>query len=121
MFAGSHNAVIFSILKGEVDAGATYDDARAAVARGYPEVYKQTRVLAYTKDIPNDTVCASKGLDPAIKEKIKNGLRNLSKDPKGAMALKRIYGISELIDFDALFDPVRKARKLLKLDPTNFE
>jgi len=121
VFAGSHNAVIFSILKGEVDAGATYDDARAAVAKGYPEVYKQTRVLAYTKDIPNDTVCASKGLDPVIKEKIKNGLRNLSKDPKGSMALKRIYGISELIDFDALFDPVRKARKLLKLDPTNFE
>jgi phosphonate transport system substrate-binding protein len=121
VFAGSHNAVIFSILKGEVDAGATYDDARAAVAKGYPDVYKQTRVLAYTKDIPNDTVCASKGLDPVIKEKIKNGLRNLSKDPKGSMALKRIYGISELIDFDALFDPVRKARKLLGLDPTKFE
>ncbi len=121
VFAGSHNAVIFSILKGEVDAGATYDDARAAIAKEYPDVFKQTRVLAYTKDIPNDTVCASKRLDPVIKEKIKNGLRNLSKDPKGSKALKRVYGISELIDFDALFDPVRKARRLLKLDSANLE
>ncbi len=121
LFAGSHNAVIFSILKGEVDAGATYDDARAAIAKVYPEVYSQTRILAYTKDIPNDTVCASKNLDPIIKEKIKKGLRNLSKDPEGSKALKRIYGISELIDFDALFDPVRKARKLLKLDSASLE
>ena len=121
IFAGSHNAVIFSILKGEVDAGATYDDARAAVAKEYPQVFGQTRVLAYTKEIPNDTVCAAKNLDPVIKEKIKNGLRSLSKDPKESKALKRIYGISELIDFDALFDPVRRARKLLKLDSTYLE
>ena len=121
IFAGSHNAVIFSILKGEVDAGATYDDARAAVAKEYPQVFGQTRVLAYTKEIPNDTVCAAKNLDPVIKEKIKNGLRMISKDPRESKFLKRIYGISELMDFDALFDPVRRARKLLKLDSINLE
>jgi phosphonate transport system substrate-binding protein len=82
LFAGSHNAVILSVLKGEVDAGATYDDARAAVAKTYPEVFSKLRVIAYTQDIPNDSV----------------------------------YGISGLMDFDAFFDPVREAGRLLNLD-----
>ena len=115
-FAGSHNAVILSVLKGEVDAGATYDDARAAVAKTYPEVFSKLRVIAYTQDIPNDTVSARKDLDPALKQKIKTGLMHLAKTPDGSKVLKRVYGISGLMDFDAFFDPVREAGRLLNLD-----
>ena len=132
-FAGSHNAVILSILKGEVDAGATYDDARAAVAKTYPEVFTQLHVIAYTKNIPNDTVSARKDLDPALKKKIRTGLIQMSKTPDGSKVLKQVYGISGLMDFDALdeqahqfhqgprdydelFDPVREAGRLLNLD-----
>ncbi len=113
LFAGSHNAVIFSVLKKEVDAGATYDDARAAVAKTHPEVFKQLRVIAYTQDIPNDTVSARKDLDPAIKLKIKTGLMRLSKTPEGSKVLKKVYGISGFMDFDGLFDPVREAGRLV--------
>jgi len=116
LFAGSHNAVILSVLKGEVDAGATYDDARAAVAKSYPEVFTKLRVIAYTKDIPNDTISARKGLDPALKQKIKTGLMQLAKTPDGSKVLKRLYGISGLMDFDAFFDPVREAGRLLNLE-----
>ena len=117
VFAGSHNAVILSIMKGEVDAGATYDDARAAIAKDFPEVYDQVRVIAYTKEIPNDTVTARKNLDPELKKRIKEGLQYLAKTPEGSRLLKRLYGISGLMDFDAFFDPVRQARRLLKLAP----
>ncbi len=132
-FAGSHNAVILSVLKKEVDAGATYDDARAAVAKTYPEVFSKLRVVAYTKNIPNDTVSARKDLDPGLKQKIKSGLMQLAKTPEGSKVLKQVYGISGLMDFDslneqahqlhlepkdydALFDPVREAGRLLNLD-----
>ena len=118
-FAGSHNAVILSVLKKEVDAGATYDDARAAVAKTYPEVYSKLRVLAYTKEIPNDTVSARRDLDPVLKQKIKRGLMQLAKTPEGSKVLKRVYGISGLMDFDAFFDPVREAGRLLDLDFKN--
>ncbi len=116
LFAGSHNAVILSVLKGEVDAGATYDDARAAVAKSYPEVFTKLRVIAYTQDIPNDTVSARKDLDPAIQQKIKSGLLQLAKTPEGSKVLKKVYGISGFMDFDGLFDPVREAGRLLDLD-----
>ena len=104
-------------MKGEVDAGATYDDARAAIAKNFPKVYDQVRVIAHTKEIPNDTVTARKNLDPVLKLKIKEGLLYLSKTPEGSRVLKRLYGISGLMDFDAFFDPVREARRLLLLAP----
>ncbi len=116
VFAGSHNAVVLSILKGEVDGGATYDDARAAVAKTFPEVYDKVRVIAHTKNIPNDTVSVRKGLDPKTKEKIRDGLKYLAKTPEGGKVLKRVYGITGLVDLDAFFDPVRRAGSLLGLD-----
>lgn len=117
VFAGSHNAVVLSLLKGEVDAGAAYDGARAAVAKSYPDVYKKIKVIAYTEDIPNDTVTARKGLPLEIKNRIKEGLKHISKTPAGGKVLKRVYGISGLVDLDGFFDPVRKASRLLGLNP----
>ncbi len=116
IFAGSHNAVVLAVMRGEVDAGATYDDARAAVAKNYPDIFKKVRVVAYTKDIPNDTVSVRKGLSPALKETLKNGLIRISRDPKGSRILKLVYGITGLKDLDAFFDPVRQAGRLLDLD-----
>jgi phosphonate transport system substrate-binding protein len=116
VFAGSHNAVVLSLLKGEVDAGAAYDGSRLAVAKSYPDVFKKVRVIAYTQDIPNDTVTARKGLPVAIKNKIRDGLKYIAKTPQGGKVLKRVYGISGLMDLDGFFDPVRKASRLLGLD-----
>jgi len=121
VFAGSHNAVILSVLKGEVDAGATYDDARAALVKAYPDVYEKTRVIAYTKEIPNDTVSVRQGLPPEIKRRIKEGLLRLAETPEGSRVLKRVYGISGLMDFDGLFDPVREAGRLLDLNLKNLD
>ncbi|PIR01708.1 MAG: phosphonate ABC transporter substrate-binidng protein [Nitrospinae bacterium CG11_big_fil_rev_8_21_14_0_20_45_15] len=114
IFAGSHNAVVLSLLKGRVSAGAAYDDARAAVADSYPDVFDKIRVIAYTSEIPNDTVSVRNDLDPELKIKIKEGLKRLARTPVGSKVLKQVYGISGLADLDALFDPVRKARQFLQ-------
>ena len=116
VFAGSHNAVVLSLLKGEVDGGAAYDGSRAAVAKSFPEVFKKVRVIAYTKNIPNDTVTVRKGLPPAIEATIKQGLQHLAKTPEGGKVLKQVYGITGLLDLDGFFDPVREAGRLLGLD-----
>ena len=119
VFAGSHNAVVLSIYKGEVDGGAAYDGSRAAVAKSYPDVFKKIKVLAYTKEIPNDTVSVRKELPEALKVKLRNGLKKMSKSPKGSKVLKHLYGISGLMDLDGLFDPVREAGRLLDLNLEN--
>lgn len=119
VFAGSHNAVVLSIYKGEVDGGAAYDGSRAAVAKSYPDIYEKIKVIAYTKEIPNDTVSVRKDLPENLKSKIRNGLKKISQSPKGSKILKRLYGISGLMDLDGLFDPVREAGRLLNLDLGN--
>jgi len=116
VFVGLHNAVVLSILKGEVDGGASYDDARATVAKSFPEVFDKVKVVSYTKKIPNDVVAVRKDLDPTLKQKISEGLKYLAKTPKGSSTLKKVYGISGLADLDSFFDPVRESGKLLGLD-----
>ena len=119
VFTGSHNAVVLSIYKGEVDGGAAYDGSRAAVAKSYPDVFEKIKVLAYTKEIPNDTVSVRKELPEGLKVKLRNGLKKISDSPKGSKILKRLYGISGLMDLDGLFDPVREAARLLGLNLEN--
>jgi len=119
IFVGSHNAVVLSIYKGEVDGGAAYDGSRAAVAKTYPDVFEKIKVLAYTKEIPNDTVSVRKELPEGLKVKLRNGLKKISDSPKGSKILKRLYGISGLMDLDGLFDPVREAGRLLDLNLEN--
>jgi len=119
VFAGSHNAVVLSIYKGEVDGGAAYDGSRSAVAKTFPDVFDKVKVIAYTKEIPNDTVSARKGLSEDLKLKIREGLKKISQTPAGSKTLKKLYGISGFTDLDGLFDPVREAGRLLNLNMNN--
>jgi phosphonate transport system substrate-binding protein len=116
VFAGSHNAVVLSIYKGEVDGGAAYDGSRAAVAKIFPDVFDKVKVIAYTKEIPNDTVSVRKKLSEDLKIKIRDGLKQISHSPEGSKVLKKLYGISGFTDLDGLFDPVREAGRLLNLN-----
>ncbi|MEC9423451.1 MAG: phosphate/phosphite/phosphonate ABC transporter substrate-binding protein [Nitrospinota bacterium] len=116
VFAGSHNAVVFSIYKGEVDGGAAYDGSRAAVAKSYPDIFEKIKVIAYTKEIPNDTISVRKELPENLKTKLREGLKQISQSPEGSKILKNLYGISGVMDLDGLFDPVREAARLLNMD-----
>jgi phosphonate transport system substrate-binding protein len=116
VFAGSHNAVVLSIYKGEVDGGAAYDGSRSAVAKSFPDVFDKVKVITYTKEIPNDTVSVRKELSENLKLKIREGLKKISHSPEGSKVLKKLYGISGFTDLDGLFDPVREAGRLLNLN-----
>jgi ABC-type phosphate/phosphonate transport system substrate-binding protein len=116
VFLGSHNAVVLSILKGEVDGGAAFEDIRAVVAKSFPEIYKKIKVIAHTEEIPNDTVAARKDLSPEIKEKIREGLKAMAKSKEGMDILRKSYQIGGLMDLDGYYDSVRKAGTLLGLD-----
>lgn len=116
VFAGSHNAVVLSIYKGEVDGGAAYDGSRSAVAKIFPDVFDKVKVIAYTKEIPNDTVSVRKKLPEDLKLIIRDGLKQVSHSPEGSKVLKKLYGISGFTDLDGLFNPVREAARLLNLN-----
>lgn len=98
IFAGSHPNVILAIYRGQVDGGATFDDARTTVQRQFPDVLQKVKVIAYTNPIPNDTWSLNPKLPSALKARIKDRLLRIAATPEGKEALLNLYSIEGLTD-----------------------
>ena len=130
IFAGSHNNVVLAVYQGRVDAGAVFEDARATVQKSVPDVMQKVKVVWKSDPIPNDTVSFRKGLPEDVKVKVTNALLRFSQTPAGLDALKSLYEIEALADYnllvtkyqvkvptlDAFFDPVRDVQRFVGLN-----
>ena len=126
IFAGSHNNVVLAVYQGRVDAGAVFEDARATVQKTLPDVMQKVKVVWKSDPIPNDTVSFRGDLPADIKDRVTKALLRFSQQPAGLDALKSLYEIEALADYqllvtkyhvqvpnlDAFFDPVRDAARL---------
>ncbi len=121
VFAGSHNNVALAVYQGRVDAGAVYEDARGSVQKTLPDVMQKVKVVWRSDPIPNDTVSLREGLPAEVKDRVTKALLRFSEQPAGLDALKALYEIEALADYellvskykvrvpslDAFYDPVR--------------
>ncbi len=107
--AGSHDAVVAAVLNGDVDAGASFVDARTAIEKEYPEVMDEVAVIAVTADIPNDGVQFIPGFDAEMKAKIVKALLEIAETEDGKAALKTAYNWNALEEHDdSFYDPFRQ-------------
>lgn len=104
IFAGSHPNVILAIYRGQVDGGATFEDARDNVRGQFPDVNQKVKPIAFTNPIPNDTWSLNAKLNPDLKAKIKDRLQRIAGTPDGKDALKTLYSIEGLTDTVELTD-----------------
>jgi len=102
VFAGSHNNVVLAVYQGRVDGGAVFEDARGTVQKDYPDVMQKTKVIWKSDPIPNDTVSFRKGLPAEVKDRVANALLRFSETQAGLDALKSLYEIEALADYDLL-------------------
>ncbi|MDP7420844.1 MAG: phosphate/phosphite/phosphonate ABC transporter substrate-binding protein [bacterium] len=115
--AGSHFNVVMAVYQGQVDAGATFTDARDRALSGYPDVKEKVKVLTYTDKIPNDTVTVRRDLPPGMKDKLKKALLELARYEKGRRLMMQAYEITGFIEGrDEWFDPVRVTAKVMGLN-----
>ena len=98
VFAGSHPNVILAIYRGQVDGGASFEDARTNIQAQFPDVMQKVKVVGFTDPIPNDTWSLSAKLSPELRAKIKDRLLRAAKTPVGAEALRNLYSIEGLTD-----------------------
>jgi phosphonate transport system substrate-binding protein len=131
IFAGSHNNVVLAVYQGRVDAGSVFEDARGSVQKTLPDVMQKVKVVWKSDPIPNDTVSFRKGLPEDVKAKVATALLRFSQTPAGLDALKSLYEIEALADYDllvtkykvksptldAFFDPVRDVQRFVGLNP----
>ncbi|MBU8598551.1 phosphate/phosphite/phosphonate ABC transporter substrate-binding protein [Shouchella clausii] len=104
-----HDAALIALLNGEVDAAVTFQDARNTIKEEFPDVWEQTRVVALTEDIPNDTVSVRSDLSQEWRDKIADAFIDIGEDPEGRQIIFDIYShegyeLSEDSNFDIVRD-----------------
>lgn len=107
--AGSHDAVVAAVYNGDVDAGATYVDARSRIEEDHPDVMDKVVVLEVTTDIPNDGVQFHPSISAEMRGNIVDALLEIAASEEGKEALNVAYQWSDLEKHgDEFYDPFRQ-------------
>ena len=107
--AGSHDAVVAAVFNKDVDAGATYVDARTRVEDDFPTVMDEVIIIAVTTDIPNDGVQFIPSMPQEMRVKIVNALLKIIETDEGKEALNIAYQWDALeVHDDTFYDPFRQ-------------
>ncbi len=112
-FTGSHDAAIHAVLEGEADIGAAkhsiYDRVKADDSR----VVRDLVIIAESPWVPSNGLCVRKGLDEGLKQKLKQALLSLDKDPEGAAVLLQFGALrfidTNVSDYRPVFEMAKKA------------
>ena len=107
-----HDQAVISLLNGDVDAAAVFQDARTIVKKDQPNVFKDTKILKLTESIPNDTISVRPDMDKKFQEKLKKAFKEIAKSKKGHKIISEVYSHEGYTDTkDSNFDIVRKYEK----------
>lgn len=96
--AGSHPNVVAAVYKGDCDAGVSFVDARtdATILKTYPDVATKVVPFQDSDKIPNDGLQVAKGVDPALRDAVVNGLLAMMADPGGNAVVFKAYSYNAL-------------------------
>lgn len=112
-----HDQGVLAVLNGDVDAAAIFQDARNIVTKDYPTVFEETRVLAFTEPIPNDTISVRTDMNAEWVEKIKQAFIDIGKDEEGHAIIKEIYTHEGyVVSTDSNFETVRQYNEKVKTE-----
>lgn len=112
-----HDQGVLAVLNGDVDAAAIFQDARNTVKKDYPSVFEDTRVLAFTEPIPNDTISVRSDMSQEWIEKLQNAFIELGKDEEGHKIISEIYTHEGYVKSDdSRFDIVREYGEKVKTE-----
>jgi phosphate/phosphite/phosphonate ABC transporter binding protein len=114
-FTYSHDNSILAVAKSLVD-GAAVDGMIWEYYNARNPIYtSQTRVIKKSISFGSPPFVASKYLAPEIKEKARDLLLNMHKDPKGGSILKELMIDRFVSPKDSWYQPVREMKKELNL------
>lgn len=111
-----HDKAIIALLNGQVDAVGVFQDIRANMMKDYPDVFKQTKVLAFSDKIPNDTIAVRSDMDAEWRKKIQDAFIAIGNDAEGQKIVSDVYSHKGYkVAEDAAFNIVRDVNKAMGL------
>ncbi len=115
--AGGHTGVVTAVYNGDVDAGATYVDARGNIEEDNPDVMDRVVVIEISAPIPNDGVQFHPSISEETREAIVSALLEIAEDEAGQEALNQAYQWNALERHgDDFYDPFRQVLQAAGVD-----
>ena len=110
-----HDQAVISLMNGDVDAAAVFNDARKIVKKDEPKVFDETKILKLTKPIPNDTISVRSDMDSKFRDILKKAFKDIAKTKEGHKVISEVYSHENYVDSkDENFDIVREYDKKVK-------
>lgn len=126
-FAGTHDAVLLSVINGTIAAGATFANDTSGQSGSWTQLGNgafagKVRPIFFSRPIPGDNLATTQFmLDeyPGIVEKIKSAVLAITDTDSGKKMMQQMYHVDAMVPAtSADYDPVRNAADLLGLDIT---
>lgn len=112
-FAGSHDASVYAVLRGEASIGAAKDTVYDWVRSREPRIDKELVVLAKSGEFPSNGLGVRKNMDVSLKAKLKSALLHLHDSPQGREVLATLrakrFIETKAEDYQSVFDAAGKA------------
>jgi phosphonate transport system substrate-binding protein len=110
-----HDQAVISLLNDDVDVAVTFQDARNIVKGDQPDVFKDTKIVKFTENIPNDTIAARSDMTDEWKDKVTEAFVNIGKDKEGQKIIRDVYSHEGYVKSDdSKFDIIREYDKKVK-------
>lgn len=112
-FTGSHDSAIYSVLDNRADIGTADSKVYYRMIEKDPSVRHELSIIAKSGDFPGTILCLRKDMPAKTKERIKEILLKMEKDPEGREVLKKLGALRFITarkeDFLPIFEIARKA------------
>jgi phosphonate transport system substrate-binding protein len=96
-FAGTHEDVIYDVLNRKADIGAAKNTVFEKLVAKDGRLQKELTVLERSPNVPSNGLAMRRHLDSAIREKLKEALLGMDRDPEGIAVLKA-FGARKFIE-----------------------
>jgi len=116
IFAGSHDAAILSVFKGQTAIGAAKDLIFEKLLSENPAVKNEMVVLARSIPVPTNSLCVRGDLPGDFRETLKRILLSMHSTPEGKNALKALNAVKFRETLDSEFEELRKMANDLDID-----
>ena len=103
----SHPLSITGLLNGDCQASFSFHDARRDVLATFPNAFKDTRVVALSNPIYNDTISASTNLSTVLRKQIQDAFLSLIQTAKGKEIMSIYNHTGYLVATDASYESER--------------
>src|SRR5690606_18104355 len=102
-----HPSAVDALMNDDVDAIFVFTDVRTQKLNDYPNILSQTRVVALTPGIYNDTISVVKDMDAALRTKLQNAFIKIATTEVGLEAISIYSHTGYMAATDAQYDGER--------------